>query len=470
MDQDGNEKASQPLTAPTESTDRVQLRRGAATNARKQFERTKSSTSLQGLTTSGGIGKRALERSTSASSFAASGLLRGNKGRGHSKIGASLGLKKDLISNDDHDLLQEGVAPTIPSPSTDAELWANEEGLRIVIDVLRILSRAFGLLSLSKFSEAAVEFESLPYEHLQSGWVQCQLGKCRVEMVNFEMAENHFRRARELDPSLHRDMEMYSTCLWHLKKETMLSTLAKELKDSNHNSPQAWVALGNAYNLRRDSDQALKCFQRAVQLNDRFAYAHTLAGHEYTDLEEYDKAQAEFRMAMSIDPRHYFAWFGMGVIYDKMGKNDLALIHFREAHRLNPSSSVVLYRVGTSQEKMSRTTEALRTYEEAIVLDPSNVVARFAKAKVQVNMGQLEEALKELDGILLISPNEANVFLLQGKVFQKMGNKELALKHFTWALTVDSKSSHTIRALIEKVDQSTDNVGERYEVKVDTDL
>ena len=88
----------------------------------------------------------------------------------------------------------------------------------------------------------------------------------------------------------------------------VLSTLAKELKDANHLSPQAWLALGNAYSLKHESEQALKCFQRAIQLNDRFAYAHTLAGLEYIELEEYDKAQTEFRAGMSIDPRHYHAW------------------------------------------------------------------------------------------------------------------------------------------------------------------
>ncbi|KAF9207063.1 anaphase-promoting complex subunit cdc27 [Haplosporangium sp. Z 27] len=371
---------------------------------------------------------------------------------------------------EDHDQLQHGATTSTVLPSTDTEPWVEEEGLQIIIDIFRILSRAIGLLSLNKFSESVAEFESLPFEHLQSGWVQCQLGKCKFGMVDYISAVKYFERARELEPNLHKDMEIYSTTLWHLQKETMLSTLAKELKDSNHHSPQAWVALGNAYSLKRDHDQALKCFRRAVQLNDRFAYAHALSGHEYTDLEEYDKAQTEFRIAMSIEPRNYHAWFGMGLIYDKMGKHDLALIHYKEAHKINPSSSVSLYRVGTSQEKMSRITEALRTFEEAITLEPTNVAARFSKAKIQADMGQYKEALKELEVIIQYSPNEPKVFVLQGKVLSKMGNKEQALKYLTWALNLDRKSSHTIRDIIEKVDQNIDNEEERYEVKVDVDL
>lgn len=40
-------------------------------------------------------------------------------------------------------------------------------------------------------------------------------------------------------------------------------------------------AVGNCFALRKDHETALKNFQRAVQLDSRFAYAHTLCGHEY---------------------------------------------------------------------------------------------------------------------------------------------------------------------------------------------
>lgn len=39
--------------------------------------------------------------------------------------------------------------------------------------------------------------------------------------------------------------------------------------------------MGNCFGLRKDHETALKNFQRAVQLDSRVAYAHTLCGHEY---------------------------------------------------------------------------------------------------------------------------------------------------------------------------------------------
>ena len=42
--------------------------------------------------------------------------------------------------------------------------------------------------------------------------------------------------------------------------------------------------MGNCYSLQKDHETALRNFQRSVQLNPRFAYAHTLCGHEYDSL------------------------------------------------------------------------------------------------------------------------------------------------------------------------------------------
>ncbi|KAG9072639.1 hypothetical protein KI688_000410 [Linnemannia hyalina] len=364
---------------------------------------------------------------------------------------------------------QEPAASAVAPAVSKAELQEELEALRIVADTFKILARAYGLFSQNKFTESMVEYESLPYEHLASGWVQCQLAKNKFEMTDYTTAAQYFQRAREMEPSIHRDMEIYSTCLWHLKQEMKLSALGKELKDSNHHSPQAWCALGNAYSLRNENDQALKCFQRAIQLDDRFAYAHTLSGHEYKGLEEYDKALTEYRTALSIDDRHYPAWCGMGDVYIKVGKSDLALIHYKEAQRLNPSNTVVIFLVGIVQERMNRTTEALRSFEEAIHLQPGHAMARFEKAKVQKEMGQYTEALKELDVVHKIAPTEPRVFMLQGEILLEMGDKKEALKKLTWALDLDSKSSHAIRDLIDKVNQDSDTEEQGYDIQHDSD-
>src|SRR5687767_6542738 len=98
-------------------------------------------------------------------------------------------------------------------------------------------------------------------------------------------------------------MEIYSTTLWHLHKDAALSYLAHELVDFDRRAPQAWIAVGNCFSLQKEHDMALKCFQRAIQLDPSFTYAYTLSGHEHAANEDYDKAQTYFRNAMRLDKR-----------------------------------------------------------------------------------------------------------------------------------------------------------------------
>ncbi|KAF9428521.1 anaphase-promoting complex subunit cdc27 [Podila epigama] len=321
---------------PAGTSERVPLRRGANL-AKRPYDRTKSTSALPTLST-----KRRLEKSLTSKNVGEA--VRGSKALQNflaSTLNTSHQIKDERINDREWDNRETGT-----DQRHDGEVWQESAALRSMADVFRIMARAYGSFSISKFEESVHQFNTLPFGHLNSGWVQCQIAKCKFEMTDYDEAEKHFEAARILEPSLHMDMDVYSSCLWHLKKETALSTLAKELKDADNQSHVAWVALGNAYNLRQEHEQALCCFQRAIQLNDKYAYAHTLSGQEYFALEEHDKAQAEYQMAMTINPRHYYAWYGMGQIYNKMGKNDLSLVYYQEAQKLNPSNAVLLYLVG----------------------------------------------------------------------------------------------------------------------------
>jgi len=107
-------------------------------------------------------------------------------------------------------------------------------------------------------------------------------------------------------------------------------------------------AMGNCYSLQKDHDMALKNFQRAVQLNSKFAYAHTLCGHEHVALEDFESGIRSFQSALCVDPRHYNAWYGLGMVYLRQEKFEFAEHHFRRAFQINPCSSVIMSYLGTA--------------------------------------------------------------------------------------------------------------------------
>jgi anaphase-promoting complex subunit 3 len=121
-------------------------------------------------------------------------------------------------------------------------------------------------------------------------------------------AEKAFAQARTLCPHLLESMDLYSTTLWHRRLSTPLSLLSQDLMLLSPTHSSSWIATGNTFSLNSDHSSALKCFKRAVQLDQNCVYAYTLAGHECVALEEWERATAFFREAIRRDSLHYNAW------------------------------------------------------------------------------------------------------------------------------------------------------------------
>lgn len=324
----------------------------------------------------------------------------------------------------------------------DPEPHRTEEALRTILDLLRRFGIGYQQLSQFRCQEALEAYNLLPRAHQDTPWVLAQMGRAQYEQASYPEAERYFRRLRIMSPTRMQGMEVYSTILWHLKRETDLSFLAHELIDSAWLSPEAWCALGNAWSLAKDHEQALRCFKRATQLDSKFAYAYTLQGHEHMANEEYDKALTAFRLSISADRRHYNAYYGIGMVYEKLGNYDKAYTHFQAASQIHPTNAVLICCIGTVLEKQSQTTQALQYFSKATELAPRAAQARFRKARALLAAGHLPLAHQELLILKDLAPDDARVHFLLGKLYKIQNDKSHAVRHFTQALSLDPKVSH----------------------------
>jgi anaphase-promoting complex subunit 3 len=334
------------------------------------------------------------------------------------------------------------TAPSLPevSPQKEALVYLLEQYGRI----------GQGYLALSKYDcqVALGFFETVPPSFRETPWVLAQIGRAHFEKSSYNEAEQIFAKIKKMAPSRTEDMEIYSTVLWHLKKEVDLAYVSHELIETDRLSPQAWCALGNAFSLQGEHDQAVKCFRRATQLDPKFAYAFTLAGHEYVANEEFDKALLAYRHAISADNRHYNGWYGLGQVFERLGKYDIAKDHYINAAKINPTNPVLKVCIGlvlektstgTVSEKTRRRETALDMYNDACELDPRSHKARFCKARVLLVLGRPTEAHKELEELKNMIPDDSTVHFLLGKIYRYLRNKPAALRHFTIATTLDPK-------------------------------
>lgn len=335
---------------------------------------------------------------------------------------------------------KEPAAVQAPPPKpAEQESAKIDEALRWILDLLKKMASGYLLSSQFQCQEALAAFSSLPRSHQDTPWVLARMGRVQYEQANYTEAERLFRRLRILAPTRHEDMEVYSTVLWHLRKDTDLSFLAHELIDAVWDSPQAWCALGNACSLTSNHEQALRCFKRAIQLHPKFAYAYTLQGHEHVENEEYDKALMSYRNAIAADKRHYNAYYGIGKVYEKLGNYDKALSHYHAALVIHPTHAVLICCMGTVLQRQKQVLQALPYFTRAVELAPRAAEIRHKKARALLSIGRLEEAQKELLDLRDLAPDKAQVHFLLGKLAKRLGDRKAAVRHFTIAVSLDPK-------------------------------
>ncbi|KAG5553669.1 hypothetical protein RHGRI_011534 [Rhododendron griersonianum] len=287
--------------------------------------------------------------------------------------------------------------------------------------------------------------------------------------------------------------------LKHLKEDMKLSYLAQELISTDRLAPQSCVgqnsiceadciikcAMGNCYSLQEDHETALKNFQRAVRLNSRFAYAHTLCGHEYVALEDFENGIKSYHSALRIDGRHYNAWYGLGMIYLRQEKFEFSEHHFHMAFQINPRSSVIMSYLGTAFLALKvcaflldrgspvpkrkfyllrlsefgslyiwqKNDEAFEMMEKAILADKKNPLPLYQKANILVSIEKFDEALKVVEELKEYAPQESSVYALMGKIYRRSNMYDKAMLHFGLALDLKPPATDvaTIKAAIEKL-------------------
>ncbi|RKF74269.1 Protein bimA [Golovinomyces cichoracearum] len=361
----------------------------------------------------------------------------------------------DVMDLDQRDASNRNWTSSLPNINhrrIENEAPQQEEAVKVILELLKITGSGYYALAKFQCSEALQIFNMLPRQHRNSPWIMALIGRAYYEQAAYVEAEKLYKRLREVAPTRHEDMEIYSTILWHLKRETDLAFLAHELIDASWLSPQAWCTLGNSWSLARDHEQALKCFKRATQLNPKFAYAFTLQGHEHVANEDYDKALTAYRLGMAADIRHYNAWYGVGRVYEKLGNYEKAFVHFSAASSINPTNAVLICCIGTILEKQELPQQALQYFTRATELAPRSALTRFKKARTLMRISQYEDALVELMILKNIAPEEAMVHFLLGKLYKGLKEKGMAVRHFTIALNLDPKASQQIKEAIESLE------------------
>lgn len=162
------------------------------------------------------------------------------------------------------------------------------------------------------------------------------------------------------------------------------------------------VALGHI----ERSEEAIYCFQQAIELNPQYHAAHANLGRSLMEKGRLDEAIDWFQRAIDLNPKAAITRNNLGLIWEKKGKLDKAIACYREAMALAPNEPFGFNNLGHLHAKQGDYDQAIGYLLQSIKAKPT-AQAHLNLGKVYHNQGKYAEAIETYRKSIAINPKLA---------------------------------------------------------------
>ena len=252
------------------------------------------------------------------------------------------------------------IIRTIQSPSP-ANVLAND---------------GFHLLSEQKYDEAKAAFDEALIENPESARAIAGLGRIHLAKKEAVQSLPLFTKAIRLKPEFLDGYKGMLEAYTMLNDQHGILETAKILHEINPDNPSYTLLIARQLIENNDLDGSEKYFRLSIRLSPKLAEAYKGLGHVMFLKEEYDEAMKNFEKALDIDARDISVVNYLGMALVKKGKYDDGIHKYRMALKLDPFDARVLFNLGYAFEKKVVLDQALHFYEQALLYK-----ADFEKAK-----------------------------------------------------------------------------------------
>jgi tetratricopeptide (TPR) repeat protein len=232
----------------------------------------------------------------------------------------------------------------------------------------------------------------------------------------YDTALRHMREERYLDAQLccrqaltiapdHADiLHLMGLLSFHVKQYDMaVEWISRAIRQEP--KPTYLTSLGTTLSNMGRYDEALKAFDKAVQIKPEDADLWRNLGNVLVDVKRPAEAILAFQHAFKLNPRHWDAAFKAGHLLYQSQRYQEALDCFVLCDKLQPKHALTLQMRALMLQNLKRFEEALACDMQSLALDPDNAETCNNTGNVLQMLGRNEEALVWFDRTLELRPN-----------------------------------------------------------------
>src|SRR6266567_2793497 len=289
---------------------------------------------------------------------------------------------------------------------TDAHLWADtyDRKLTDIFAVETDIAKTVADMLQAKLTGseqhviAADPNYALAYAGVADGYVWLPGYTAGTPRDCYPKAAAAAKKALELDDTLAEARTSLALAIWLYNFDA--SQAIREFQRAIELNPNYAIAHqqygNNTLSALGRFDDAIVEGKRAVELDPLSLVINTDLGSDYYYARRSDEAIAQLRKTLEMDPGFYIAHLVLGQMLDAKGARDAAIVECQKARALNDDPSVlgVLARAyGLSGNKV----EAEKILDQLKKLSKQRYVPAYSFALVYLGLGDREEALRWLE-------------------------------------------------------------------------
>ncbi len=187
---------------------------------------------------------------------------------------------------------------------------------------------------------------------------------------------------------------------------------------------------------RNTSDQAIACYQKAIESDPFQAPFHSNLASLYLNKGLLDQAIEELCRAYLIRPEELNHADRLANAFLQKGDLDKSLYFSRKTVALNPTEPGYYNNLGAILSKKGMYEEAIVAFKKAAEINPKEPIYLDNLAKLYLSLGKYDELIPYYKKLIEINPSDADYHNNLGAVYKRKKQPEDALQSFQKAVTL----------------------------------
>ncbi|PPR33870.1 MAG: TPR repeat-containing protein YrrB [Alphaproteobacteria bacterium MarineAlpha6_Bin5] len=194
--------------------------------------------------------------------------------------------------------------------------------------------------------------------------------------------------------------------------------------------------LGVILDAKGQTEDAIKIYEKALQINENSPETHFNMGSIYHRLGRSNEARISYEKAITIKSDFLNAYFNLGLVCQNLQSYEKAIENYQKAIELKPDFHEAIGAMGTALQAQGELDEAIENYKKALSIS-SDARNHFNLAAGLRNKGSLDESIEHYQKSLSFNENNPEALTSLGDALWHKGNVDEGLEMLNKAVEID---------------------------------